>query len=666
MVMSLLNLKFVVIIKCKAMNKKSKKRFRIYEGNILLVTFLRLLVVLIFFFLSRIFFYLFNLHYFSNLGFGEVIRIFFLGLRFDISAILIINLPVIFFNSLPFRFRYHKVYQAFVNTFFYLVNIAGLMVNFIDLVYFRFTLKRMTGDIFSYLSVGGDFDKLVPQFIHDFWYVPLVWILFSLLFVYSATRFSVTAPRGKSRGKSLQYILVNSFFFILIAFVTIIGIRGGTQLRPIGIITAGNYTTAKNIPLLLNTPFSVARTLGHESLQTLIYFPKDDQLDKIFTPAHKRHTDQFRNLNVMIIILESFSREHIGSLNRDLENGQYKGFTPFLDSLARHSLLLNGFANGKTSIQGIPAVLSGIPSLMNESFIQSNYSTDKINSLASLLKKKGYTSAFFHGGTNGTMGFDSYTKMTGFDYYFGRSEYHNDKDYDGEWGIRDEEFFQFTKRKMDQLPQPFMVAIFSLSSHHPYRVPKKYAHKFRKGKLPIQESIMYADYSLGEFFASAEKMPWYRNTLFVITADHTSEGYYPYYQTDAGQYAVPILFFRPGETLEGKSGETASQTDIMPSVLDYLNFSSDYIAFGNSVFDTATSHFSVHYISGIYGMVKDGYLLEFNGIKTTALFDLRNDRLQKKNLALKGLPVMTSLEEFLKAYLQQYNNRLIENRLTTE
>jgi len=95
---------------------------------------------------------------------------------------------------------------------------------------------------------------------------------------------------------------------------------------------------------------------------------------------------------------------------------------------------------------------------------------------------------------------------------------------------------------MDQLPQPFMVAIFSLSSHHPYRVPKKYAHKFRKGKLPIQESIMYADYSLGEFFASAEKMPWYRNTLFVITADHTSEGYYPYYQTDAGQYAVPILF----------------------------------------------------------------------------------------------------------------------------
>jgi arylsulfatase A-like enzyme len=648
------------------MARKSKKRSRIYEGNILLVTLLRLLVVLVFFFISRICFYLFNLQYFSSLGFGEVVRIFFLGLRFDISAILIINFPVIFFNSIPFRFRYNKVYQAFVNAFFYIVNITGLMVNFIDLIYFRFTLKRLTGDIFSYLIVGGDFGKLIPQFLHDFWYVLLVFALISVLFIYLATRFSVAAPHGKSKGNKIKYLLVHSFLFVLVGFITIIGIRGGTQLRPIGIITAGNYTTAKNIPLLLNTPFSVARTIGHGSLPTLLYYKKEDQLEKVYTPVHKPQADHFRKLNVMIIIMESFSREHFGSLNKDLENGEYKGFTPFLDSLAQHSLLLNGFANGKTSIQGIPAVLSGIPSLMDESFIQSNYSTDKINSLAELLKRKGYTSAFFHGGTNGTMGFDSYTKITGFDHYYGRTEYNNEADYDGKWGIRDEEFFQYTKRTMDHLPQPFMVAIFSLSSHHPYHVPAKYAHKFREGKLPIQVSIMYADYSLRKFFESAEKMPWYKNTLFVLTADHTSEGYYPYYQTDAGQFAIPILFFRPGEKLQGNSTEIASQTDIMPSVLDYLNFNKDFIAFGNSVFDTIAPHFSVHYISGLYGMIKDGYLLEFNGIKTTAFFDLRKDKMQKNDLAGKNLPVMKGLENFLKAYLQQYNNRLIENRLTTE
>jgi phosphoglycerol transferase MdoB-like AlkP superfamily enzyme len=211
-----------------------------------------------------------------------------------------------------------------------------------------------------------------------------------------------------------------------------------------------------------------------------------------------------------------------------------------------------------------------------------------------------------------------------------------------------------------------MAAFFSLSSHHPYHVPAKYTGKFRKGKLPIQENIMYADYSLGKFFEAAKKMPWYRNTLFVITADHTSEGYYPFYQTDAGQYAVPILFFRPEEKLEGKSGEIASQTDILPSVLDYLHYDRDYVAFGNSVFDTTCPHFSVHYISGLYSIVKDGYLLEFNGSNTTNFFDLKNDPMQKTNLARNNLPVMEGIEKFLKAYLQQYDNRIIENRLTAE
>lgn len=647
------------------MAKKSKK-FKIYEGKIIRVTLYRLLLVLILFFLSRICFYLFNLHYFSSLGFGELMRIFFLGLRFDISAILIINFPIIFFNSLPFKFRYNNIYQTFVAIFFYVINITGLFVNFIDLIYFRFTLKRLTADIFSYLSVGGDFGALIPQFLHDFWFVPLLWGLLSFLLVYFSSRFSIVAPPSTTKKKKIRYLLINFFYFLIIFSLTIVGMRGGIQLRPIGIITAGNYTTAKNIPLLLNTPFSIIHSFGHGKLQTLVYFKKDEQLDKVFTPVHKPRSGKFREMNVMIIIMESFSKEHIGSLNRNLEDGNYKGFTPFIDSLSQYCLLLNGFANGKTSIQGIPAVLSGIPSLMNDSFIQSNYSTDKTQSLAGLLKQKGYISAFFHGGTNGTMGFDSYTKMTGFDRYYGRKEYHNEADYDGKWGIRDEEFFQFTKKKMDQLPQPFFVAIFSLSSHHPYHVPNKYANKFRKGKLPIQESIMYADYSISKFFKEAKKMSWYKNTLFVITADHTSEGYYPYYQTDAGQYAIPILFFKPDEKLKGNGSEIAAQTDIMPSVLDYLNFNKAFIAFGNSIFDTASQHFSVHYISGSYGMIKDGYLLEFDGMKSTAFFDLRNDKLQKNDLAGKKLPVMKNLESFLKAYLQQYNNRLIEDRLTTE
>jgi phosphoglycerol transferase MdoB-like AlkP superfamily enzyme len=649
-------------------NSGSGKGRKWFSGNIVLVMILRLLVVLLLLFLSRILFYVINLGYFSNLGVAEALRLFIIGMRFDLSALLIINAPFIVMDLVPFRFRYNKIYQGIANGYYYIINSFALLTNFGDSIYFRFTLKRLTADIFNYMGIGGDFDKLIPQFLHDFWYIAVIWILFVALLVYGATRFTADHGGANKKGGGFQYIVVNTFLMLIIAALSVVGIRGGLQLRPIGLVTAGNYTSAKNIPLVLNTPFSIAKTFNKENLKTITWFKKESDLAKIYTPIHQGKAAGFKNYNVMIIIMESFSREHIGSLNRSLDNGRYQGFTPFMDSLIRTGLYFDAFANGKTSIQGIPAVLSGIPSLMNESFIQSGYAAGKFTSIAGLLKPRGYTTAFFHGGTNGTMGFDSYSKLVGFDHYYGRREYHNERDYDGKWGIRDEEFFQFTAKTINGFKQPFVAALFSLSSHHPYYVPAKYVNIFRTGKLPIQQSIMYADYSLGEFFHTVKNMPWYKNTLFVITADHTSEGYYPYYQSDLGQYAIPLLFLKPGSELQGKGDVIAQQTDILPTVLNYLCYDKGYMAFGNNLFDRTTpaNFFSIHYITGLYGLVKDGYYLEHNGSRCTGIFDIAKDPLQKNNLVAKKNPEMKKMETFIKAYIQQYNNRLIENRMIVE
>ncbi len=641
---------------------KGKKWF---QGNILVVMLLRMTLVVLLLFFSRILFYLFNLGYFTNLGIMEVLRLFVFGLRFDLSAAFIINAPFILMNSIPFQFRHNRIYQGIANGYFYFINSLALFINFGDTIYFRFTLKRLTADIFQYVVVGGDFDKLIPQFLKDFWYVAIVWLAFVGLLVWLSTRFS-NAQASKPKGGVLQYFVVNAILFVVVASVSIIAIRGGLQLRPITLVTAGNYTSAKNIPLVLNTPFSIAKTAGHEVLSEVNYFKREKDLAVLYSPVHQGSKESEKNYNVVLLILESFSREHIGSLNHMLEDGHYQGFTPFMDSLIRQGFYFDAFANGKTSIQGIPAVLSGIPSMMNESFIQSHYAAGKFASISSLLKPRGYTSAFFHGGTNGTMGFDSYTRMVGFDHYYGRTEYANEKDYDGKWGIRDEEFLQYTARQLNQLKQPFVGAVFTLSSHHPYFVPGKYANVFRKGKLPIQQSVMYADHALGEFFHTIRHMPWYKNTLFVITADHTSEGYYPYYQTNVGQYAIPILFFRPESDLQGKSKVTAQQTDILPTILNYVGYKQNSLAFGNDLFDSTATHFSIHYLSGIYGLIKDGYYLEFDGTRTTALYNLKTDPLQKNNIAGVSSPEKKRLELFVKAYVQQYNNRLVENRMYVE
>ena len=133
-------------------------------------------------------------------------------------------------------------------------------------------------------------------------------------------------------------------------------------------------------------------------------------------------------------------------------------------------------------------------------------------------------------------------------------------------GVWDEEFFQFFANKLNTFQQPFCSAIFSVSSHHPFKVPTRYEGKFRKGPLPIHECIGYTDFSLKRFFATASKMPWYDSTLFVITADHANEPYFPEYKTNIGVYAAPVFFYKPGGSLKKAVVDIAQQIDIMPTI----------------------------------------------------------------------------------------------------
>lgn len=648
----------------KPSSKKSTRRIGL---PVPAVAAIRLAVVFAFFSLCRILFWLFNFYYFSDIAARELFILFLRGMLFDLSAVLTINLPFILLIFIPFRFREAKFYMVGTNVLFYTINILALMVNLIDTVYFRFTLKRLTADIFRYLGVGGDFNALVPQFIRDFWPVLAVWITLTVLFVWTCTRIRTDHFKGGSaKNSGANYYIFQSLLFLCAMLLTITGMRGGLGKEPIGFNTAARYAPAKAMPLLINTPFSLVVSFNNDPVKLAKYFKTEKELASVYSPYHPADSGTMQPLNVMILIMESFSREHIGALNRDLANGTYEGFTPFLDSLIGESLSFNAFANGKTSIQGVPAILSGIPTLMDRPMVQSAYAGNKMTGIAGLLKPYGYTTAFFHGGTNGIMSYDTYMPKIGFDRYYGRSEYGNEKDYDGRWGIRDEEFLRFMAGKVNTMPQPFVVAFFSLSSHHPYEVPGKYRHQFKKGNLPIQQTVRYADYSLSEFFHSVRHENWFFNTLFVITADHTSEGYFPYYHSHNGQYAIPMIFYKPGSSLKGRCSRIAQQTDMLPTVLGYLGYDRSFIAFGNNLMDSTAEGFSIRYLSGVYTLIRDGYSLEYDGERVTAFFDLEKDPLQLTNIAGDGNPGQDKMEHFLKAYLQQYNNRMIENRLTAE
>jgi phosphoglycerol transferase MdoB-like AlkP superfamily enzyme len=301
---------------------------------------------------------------------------------------------------------------------------------------------------------------------------------------------------------------------------------------------------------------------------------------------------------------------------------------------------------------------------MDEPFITSAYNVNRINTLASILKPNGYSSSFFHGGNNGTMGFDNFSRVAGYNNYYGRNEYDGAiEDYDGHWGIFDDRFFQFMIRKINTMKPPFVSTIFSLSSHEPYTIPTRLKNKFPKGTEPIHESIGYADYALQQFFAEAAKQSWYKQTVFVITADHTGPASGEFNMNRLGQLKIPIIIFDPQKDSSAVINEVTQQTDIVPSVLDYLNYSGKYSAFGQSIFTPKADRWNISYINGSWQLIHGNYLLQFNGNETSALYNIENDSLLKNNL-IDQLPAIKVKEErLLKSILQQYRNGLLKNKI---
>jgi hypothetical protein len=637
----------------------------VWKGNIYRALLFRLLLVMALFSVCRIGFYLFNTGFFPDMSFGNFLRLMLGGLTFDLATLLYVNMLYILLMILPFTLRFHQYYQQGLKYLFFVTNGIALAANVTDFIYYRFTLRRTTADVFQQFENEQNMGSLWIKFLVDYWYAVIFWIVLMIVMVLAYNRIRVTGPQLKNK---IAYYIFSVLAIPLIAYLIVGGVRGGFRhsTRPITLSNAGEYVKdPREISIVLNTPFAVLRTLGKTKVQKMNYFTAEE-VEKVYTPEHHPSDSAvFVKNNVVVIILESFSKEFFGTFNKEKEGGTYKGYTPFLDSLIQHSRTFEySFANGRKSIDGLPSVISSIPSLGVPYFL-SPYSGNKINSLASLLKQKEYHTSFFHGAPNGSMGFQAFMNIAGVEHYYGKTEYNNDADFDGIWGIWDDKFLSFYADKLNEFPQPFLSSFFSVSSHHPFKVPAEYENKFKGGPLVIHKCIEYTDYALRKFFEKASAMPWYENTLFVITADHTSsEIEFAEGRTAWGFFSIPVIFFKPDHSLAGSESTIVQQIDIMPTVLGYLHFDKPYVAFGRDVFNNHTTPFAFNYKDNAYQLFEGDHLLQFDGTRSVGLYNFKTDKLTRHNL-LDSLPaVRQPMEQKIKAIIQQYNNRMIEDRLT--
>jgi phosphoglycerol transferase MdoB-like AlkP superfamily enzyme len=602
----------------------------------------------------RLLFYWFNKSNFPEIDFLSYLKISFYAIPFDLVALLYTNSIFILILALPIQTIHSSWVRKALKWIFLITNGIAILANCSDFAYFEFIHKRSTFDVFELMSTQTDFLTLLPSFIIDFWYVFLFTILFTFIIhlFYNYFYEKIIQAKNYPSQKTTQQLKTNTLPFLFVLFFTIIGMRGGFQLIPIGLINAGDYVQANSIPVLLNTPFSLMKSAELSTLEEINFF-KEEELKKIYDPIHiASNKGNFKNENVVIIILESFSKEYTGL-------GGKKSYTPFLDSLMQHSLVLtNTIANGKRSIEGIPAILAGIPS-MQEAYSNTIYSGNEITSLANTLKQKGYTSSFYHGGNNGTMRFDSFCKSAGFDVYFGRSEYDNEDDADDQWGIWDEPFLIRYAKDLSSMKEPFLSSVFTLSSHHPFKIPKKHQSRFKEGEMPIHKCIEYTDFALREFFSEIKNKSFFKNTLFVITADHTGPPSDDYAYSQVGSFEIPLLFFKSDHSLKGIDSLITQQIDIMPSVLGYLNYNEKYFAFGNNVFDSTANRFAVNYHNQHYQYFTKNNFGTFDGNKLKDFYQT-----EKRNYyPLNNTFEKNALDKKVKAFIQTYNYSLMNNKM---
>ena len=622
------------------------------------------------YFLARIIYLTINYSYFyQDLTLVHLFELLGAGLVFDTSAILVTNIPYIVLMLLPWHGKERPAYQQFCRWVFVIVNSLALAINLIDACYFRFTMRRTTTTVFSEFANEQNLGSI-------FFTETLNHLYLVFLFAFVAWGLYRLARYSTLRHDTLRWWHYDVAMLLSLAFVApfvVAGIRGGfaTAVRPITISNANQYVNRPiEAALVLNTPFSLYRTIGKDVFSVPDYFASEQELEAYYSPVHRPASGIMEKKNVVVLIVESFGREYIGALNPCLDDSQYKGYTPCIDSLIARSITFSHtYCNGRKSIDGMPSILSSIPMFI-EPFFLTPASMNHVSGLASILGGEGYQTAFFHGAQRGSMGFQAFARSTGFKDYYGREDFSRDKrfggeqEFDGTWAIWDEPFLQYYCAKMSEMKEPFMTAVFTASSHHPYVVPEKYRERFPEEGIEIHKCIRYTDMALGKFFRSASRQPWFKNTIFVLTSDHTNLSDHDYYQTDLGGFCSPIIIYEPGITdlQPAVQDKIAQQIDILPTVLGMLHYPKPYFAFGIDVLNTpAEDTWAVNYLNGIYQYVKHGHVLQFDGQRTRAVYAL-TDSLMKHNL-VGSCPDQESMEQELKAIIQQYMARMTQDRL---
>ena len=505
--------------------------------------------------------------------------IFPIGLRMDLILLCyILFLPTVLICLLPDTFL--RKISGFFNVYFVLFL---TIILFLELATPNFIGQYDTrpNQLFIQYLV---YPKEVIQLLYKGYLLSIIaTFIFIIAFVYVLIKY-----RKRLFGVVPTAYKSKLILFPLVAFLLFFGARSSlTSKRPINSSNAIFSTDQLTNCMGLNSFYTVGfalYSLKNEGNSDKIYgkmnpfeaiarvkkymnVNANDFIDKELPLLHHNYSDTLvtKPYNVVIILEESLGAEFVGSLG---------GFplTPEFDNLTKEGLLFtNLYSTGTRSVRGIEAVVTGFLPSPSESVVKLSNSQTDFYTIASLLKAKGYDTSFIYGGMNNFDNMGAFFNGNGFDHLIDESQFDPKQSaFHGTWGWSDEDVMKKANTYFSTLKsKPFVSLVFSSSNHEPFEFPDGRIKLYDKPKNTVKNAMKYADYSIGKFFEMAKKEAYYKNTIFVIIADHNTRTYGKHL-VPIHKFHIPALIIGPGFPKGERYTKLCSQIDIQPTFLSKI------------------------------------------------------------------------------------------------
>lgn len=552
---------------------------------------------------ARLALYLFNYEYFEGLKFYEVLRAFISGVRFDAAVLALIAGPVALFILLPLGFGWWKKLWGWL---LFSVLVVFVYVLIVDIFYFGLTKRHLVDELYM---VGGETGFLVNTALqYKFYIVASVCLILAAGFFYARLLRRPYVPEKKLWIKIPVCILLSVLF-----------IRGNLESKALSSIDAFNHGAVEG-NLTLNGVYTTYRHKKEARSKPVEYFSLNEAIvlsggnpDAQY-PFLKEYAGREDKKNIVILIMESWTSYYIGALN-----GGTTDATPNFDRLAAEgALFINNFAAEKRSIDGIQAILTGIPPVETVSSLGSGLEIKSQGNLGSLASENGYETIFIQTSNRRSFYMDAVSKALGFEIYYGREDIPLVLDYPDPEAASfgwDYEGFMRLEKEISANRKPFLAVFFSGTTHTPY--PKlqppfdRFEYLGEESDSSFLNLMEYSDYSLGKFMEEASAKEWFKDTIFIITGDHTLTSRK---QVDyAGSYSVPLLIYSPLNVEPAVYRHVTSHLDILPTIMELSGLEGNVSVTGRSVFDVSAPRYVYTGDKGTSGMAEGEKWVQMRG-----------------------------------------------------